>query len=392
MGQHSLLSPSSAHRWLECTPSAVAESKVPDTPSGYAIEGSLAHAMCAMKLNDELGRETAAIEMEEEVRDLYVKNNGLESEMALMREYVDAYVMAVMDIYEQEKFEEEKHGGTAEIHIETRLDLGDWAPDTFGTADAIVVGPHRLTVIDFKYGRGVEVRAKGNPQMRMYALGALDEFGVERDIEEVRMMIWQPRLRNFSTDQMTRRELLDWGTYHLSPLANVAALGLGARHAGKWCKFCRAADTCTALDDMARIAGTTEITRADARSLGTNCLPMIAPLEIWIDTARKQALKLMMAGEEVPGYKVVNKRTLRRISDPRRMADLLRDAGFDDSRIFKEPPLRSISELEKLVGKKKLTELAGDLIVKPQGEPTIAEDGDRRAEYDTAGFFRDIAL
>lgn len=390
MGQHSLLSPSSAHRWLECTPSAVAESKVPDTPSAYAIEGSLAHAWCALRLNNELDRDIADIT--EEVRDLKEKYNGLESELLLMKEYVDSYVMAVMDIYEQEQYEVEKQGGTAEIHIETRLDLGDWAPDTFGTADAIVVGPHRLTVIDFKYGRGVEVSAKGNPQMRMYALGALDEFGVERDIEEVRMMIWQPRLRNFSTDQMTRRELLDWGTYHLSPLANVAALGLGARHAGKWCKFCRAADTCTALDDMARIAGTTEITRADAHSLGTNCLPLIAPLELWIDTVRKRALKFLTDGEEVPGYKLVSKRTQRRITDPARLAEILKGAGFGDSQIFKAAPLLPLGDLEKTVGKKKFAELAGDLIVKPQGEPAIAEEGDRRAEYDSAGLFRDIAL
>lgn len=381
--KHALLSPSAAHRWLRCTPSAVAEAECPDETSVYALEGSLAHALCAAKVLGKLGR-ASQIEALDEVAELTAEFGEIPEEMD---GYAEDYATMVMGVYR-----EEADKGNAEIHIETPLDISDWAPGAFGTGDAVIIGPQTLHVIDFKYGRGVEVSARENAQMRMYALGALDEFGVERDIREVDMRIWQPRLSNFSAETLTRDELLDWGRDYLSPLAGVAARGLGVRAPGKWCKFCKAADTCQALDSLAIGATRTDPLRTDAKSLGEICLPMTGPLEQWIESVRRQALKALTDGEAVPGYKLVRKRTLRKIEDAAKVIEILRGEGFEDERILKEPTLKPLTELERTVGKKRFAELAGSYIVKPVGEPAIAEDADRREAFDSADAFKYIEI
>lgn len=379
---HALLSPSSASRWMSCTPSAVAEAAVPDRTSVYALEGSLAHAVCERTLLERLGRDTSRV---------CAEIDRLAAEYGSYPEEIDAHAAAyadtVMAIYEAALEE-----GRAEIHIETPLDLGDWAPGSFGTADAVVIGPHSVTVIDFKYGRGVAVDARGNAQMRMYALGALDEFGVERAVELVRMMIIQPRLSSVSQDILTPAELLEWGEERLRPLAAVAARGLGARQAGKWCRFCRVADTCAEMDRCARIAEAMPLDRLTGRMLGERCLPLVAPLEQWIESVRSAALKELIAGGTVPGYKMVRKKTQRKITDAALAIDKLRADGFDDSAILRAPALRTLTELERVVGKKRFAELMGDLIVKPEGEPTIAEESDRRAAVTPASSFDYIDL
>lgn len=380
--KHALLSPSAAKRWLHCTPSAVAEAAVPDETSVFAREGSLAHAFCARELLRRLGRDEsdAQAEIDELIKDFVI-------EAQEMKGHADDYADTVMNIYAEECKE-----GEAEIHIETPLDLGEWAPESFGTADAVVIGPHRLTVIDFKYGRGVQVDARGNHQMRMYALGALDEFGVGRVIEEVRMMIVQPRIGNHSADWMTREELLEWGESYLRPLAGVAARGLGVREAGSWCKFCRVAATCRTLDHHAVLAATIDPDRQDARSLGEVCLPMIGPLEQWIESVRSKALSCLLAGETVPGYKMVRKRGQRKFTDMDSALARLREAGYEDTQILKDPALKGLTDLEKLVGKKKFGEMMDGLLVKTEGEPTVAESTDRRKEMTPAACFDGIEI
>lgn len=380
--RHALLSPSAAKRWLHCTPSAVAEAAVPDSSSIFACEGSLAHAFCARELQRRLGRDESEAQAE---IDGLIKDFVIEAQE--MKEHADDYADTVMNLYEEELKE-----GDAEIHIETPLDLGEWAPESFGTADTVIVGQHRLTVIDFKYGRGVQVDARGNEQMRMYALGALDEFGVGRVIDEVRMTIIQPRIGNRSTDWMTREELTAWGDGVLRPLAGVAARGLGVRDAGSWCRFCSVAGTCRELDRNAALAMTAEPDRQDARALGEECLPMIGPLEQWIESVRSRALACLLAGEKVPGYKMVRKRGQRKFTDTDAAADRLKNAGYGDGDIMKAPALKGLTDLEKLVGKKRFAEMMDGLLVKAPGEPTIAEASDRRKEMAPASCFDGIEI
>ena len=336
----------------------------------FAREGSLAHAICARTILRRLGRDTE--EADSEILALHEEFvEGIEE----MQEHADTYADVVLRTFSEE-LDADKG---AEIHVETPLDLDEWAPGSFGTSDAVVVGRDTLHVFDFKYGRGVQVDAEGNAQMRLYALGALDEFCVCRDIRTVRMTIVQPRVGGLSAATMSRDALLHWGTETLRPLAEVAARGLGARRAGRWCKFCRAG---RAPDHH----------RQDARSLGETCLPMCGPLEQWVEDVRSRALTMLIRGEDVPGYKAVRKRGRRVITDPDALGAKLESVGFEPERIYRPRELKTLGELEKTVGKKAFATLAGELVAKKEGELTIAEATDRREADTGAGAFDGIEI
>lgn len=381
--KHALLSPSSAHRWVMCTPSAVRESRMPDESSVFAREGSLAHAICARTILRRLGRDTE--EADSEILGLHEEfADGIEE----MQEHADTYADVVLRTFGEE-LDADKG---AEIHIETPLDLDEWAPGSFGTSDAVVVGADTLHIFDFKYGRGVQVDADGNAQMRLYALGALDEFCVGRDIRTVRMTIVQPRVGGVSSATMSRDALLEWGVEELRPLAAVAARGLGAPRAGRWCKFCKAVQECDQLDRIASSAMIMDINRQDAKSLGETCLPMCGPLEQWIEDVRGRALAMLTQGVDVPGYKAVRKRGRRVITDPAALAERLMTAGYIREQVYREPELKTLGDLEKVVGKKAFSALAGECVAKKEGELTIAEATDRREAETGAGAFANIDL
>lgn len=380
--KHSLLSPSAANRWLHCTPSAVAESTVEDESSIFALEGSLAHALCARDLLNRLGRDTK--EVEEEIDRLSREYGCIEQEM---EDHAAEYADYVMNLYESLAAE-----GRAGIHVETRLDLSDWAPGASGTADAVVTGGNAIHVIDYKYGRGVRVNAKGNAQMRMYALGVLDEIGMGAAVEEVHMTIYQPRLMAVSRESLTYAELKEWGDEYLRPLAEVAARGLGVRAAGSWCKFCKVKDSCPELDRCARIPEHLIPDRMDALRLGEECLPLIEPLEVWIESVKSLALTSLMQGETVPGFKMVRKRGRRVWTDAALVETRLKDRGFMHDEIYKPEELRNLTDIEKLMGKKVFAAEMGDLVLKKEGDYTIAADADYRPESTKKDLFDGVEI
>ena len=226
MTRHALLSPSSAHRWIKCTPSAVLEEKFENTTSTAAEEGTAAHAWCEYKLNKLLNRPCEKPSTE------YDSNE--------MQEYSDAYVDFVMEKYEQAKL----NCQDPILLIEQKVDFSAYVPDGFGTADCIIVGEKTLQVIDFKYGQGVLVDAYENPQMKCYALGALTLFDSLYEIQSVEMSIFQPRRDNVSTFTLPVTELISWAESVLKPKAELAIKGEGEFEAGDWCRFCRAKATC----------------------------------------------------------------------------------------------------------------------------------------------------
>ena len=228
MADHAVLSASGSHRWLNCTPSARLELEFENTGSEAAREGTAAHALCEHKLK----------------RALHMRSRRPVSDYDSdeMEECTDTYVDFVMEQYEAAKQVCED----PVILIEQRLDFSCYVPDGFGTGDCLIISDDRLHIIDFKYGMGVLVEAEGNPQMKLYALGALAVYDALYDIREVSMTIFQPRRENVSTWTIPVEDLKAWAENELKPRAKMAYDGEGEYLPGEWCTFCRAAVRCRA--------------------------------------------------------------------------------------------------------------------------------------------------
>lgn len=382
MGTHALLSPSAAHRWINCTAAPRLEASVPDTGSSYAAEGTLAHAYCALKLKEFLGLPTDG-ELAEiaELKDQYHTGE--------MDEYTDTYKTIVL-----EKFNEARAGTEdAQLLIETRLDFGRYIPDAFGTADAIIIADGTMEVIDFKYGKGVKVSAWRNPQMMIYALGAYDRFNFEYSINRVRMTIIQPRIDNLSEYRLPVSELMAWTDEVLVPKANEAYAGNGPQVPGEWCRFCKVKSQCRALTRLCTEAIKTDPKLVSTEELAKDILPVLDTVKTWLTGVEEYALQQALSGVQLPGWKLVEGRSARKITDQEGAAVALNKAGYKPTEIYKPQELRTLTELEKLCGKKHFAALCGDFITKPQGKPTLAPESDKRPAFDpVADDFKDIVL
>ncbi len=228
MGNHAILSASSSHRWLHCLPSARLELEFDNTSVTAAEEGSAAHALSEHKLKKALH--------------IRSKRPISEYDSDEMEECTDAYVDFVMEQVELAK----QICNDPIVLIEQRLDFSCYVPDGFGTGDCLIISDDRLHIVDFKYGMGVLVDAVDNPQMKLYALGALEIYDSLYDINEVSMTIFQPRRENVSTWTVPVGELKVWAEAELKPKAVKAYNGEGEYIPGEWCTFCRAAVRCRA--------------------------------------------------------------------------------------------------------------------------------------------------
>ena len=366
---HALLSPSAAHRWIHCTPSVRLEEGVKDEGSDFAAEGTLAHAIASRKILETLGRPHD--EQDREIGELRERYYSEE-----MEGYTDTYRSIVL-----EKFNEAKtRSKDAQLLVEVRLDFGAFLPDAFGTADAVIIADDLMEVIDFKYGKGVKVDADHNPQMMIYALGALDEFLLDYDIKRVRMTIVQPRIDNLSECGMMVGELTAWRTVTLKPAAEKAFAGVGDQVPGEWCQFCKVRATCSAIAEKAR-----QICNEDFREARLisdedipGLLPLVPVLKGWLEDFASHALQRAMDGATIKGYKLVEGKSNRQITDQDALLGALLVKGYQRDDLLKKPELKAIGELEKLVGKKAFAEIGKPWLVKPQGKPTLAEESDKR--------------
>jgi RecB family exonuclease len=366
---HALLSPSAAHRWIHCTPSVRLEEGVQDQGSDFAAEGTLAHAIASRKILETLGRPHDEQDKEiEELRERYYSEE--------MEGYTDTYRSIVL-----EKFNEAKtRSKDAQLLVEVRLDFSAFLPDAFGTADAVIIADDLMEVIDFKYGKGVKVDADHNPQMMIYALGALDEFLLDYDIKRVRMTIVQPRIDNLSECGMMVGELTAWRTVSLKPAAEAAFAGTGDQVPGEWCQFCKVRSVCTALAEKARQVCNEDF--REARLISDEDIPGLLPLlpvlKGWLEDFASHALQRALDGATIKGYKLVEGKSNRQITDSDALLGALLVKGFQRDVLLKKPELRPIGELEKIVGKKAFAEIGKPWLVKPQGKPTLAEESDKR--------------
>ena len=357
---HALLSASSAHRWLECPPSAVANEAYPNQDTFFTNEGTLAHEVAEFMARN----------------GYYSRDNAKEGVTVEMVECARAYA---------DYIEEQKKSNEAIVLLEQRVDFSPWVPDGFGTCDCIIIHDETLTIIDYKFGQGVAVSASDNPQMKLYALGAMNDYGIAMDVKKVELHIFQPRLNNISTDHLAVEELMEWADNTVKPIAEQAAYGKGKYAPGEHCRFCQHGGKCRALTKMC-----TEY--LDTHGLRV-ALPVLAPHEVadvlrmepmitlWLKKVKEQAMSTLMDGGEVPGYKVVAGRGSRSWADDLEVSNILKASGYKDEDITKTT-LLSVAQLESAIGKKKVAELVGGHILMNAGSPTIAPISDKRPVYD----------
>ncbi len=365
-GKHALLSASSSHRWLNCSPSARLEQEFEDRETDAAAEGSAAHALCEHKLRRALKMQSwkplSPYDCDE------------------MDTHTDGYVEFVLETLADAK----QHCADPIVMIEQRLDFSCYVPDGFGTGDCVIIADDTLHIIDFKYGQGVLVEAEQNPQIMLYALGALTIYDSLYDIELVCMTIYQPRRDNVSTWTVRVTELNDWAENTLRPRALLAFEGRGDCQPGPWCTFCRATVKCRARADAKLTLAKYEfalpplLTDAEIEEI----LAKLDDLTKWandiLDYAQDAALN---HGKQWLGFKVVEGRSNRKYSDEGAVAEAAKAAGYHD--IYKKT-LLPITDMEKLMGKQRFTDLLGTLVYKPPGKPALVPLTDKRPAISTA--------
>lgn len=369
---HALLSASSAHRWLACTPSARLEEGFPDTASEAAREGTLAHELAEAKVRNyfytaDFGKR----KLNNFVKKL--KGDGLwqDEMMGYTDDYLD-YIKSAALAYENVPF----------VAIEKRVDLGDWIPEGFGTADCILIGGGVLQVVDFKYGKGVAVRAEENPQMKLYALGAYKACGMLYPVKSIKMSIVQPRIQDGVSEWGCSPEhLLAFGE-HVKQRAALAFKGEGEFTPGDaQCRFCRARAKCRArAEENMRLAFAID-KKPPLLSNGEvgQYLKQGRDVARWLADLKDYALAECLAGRSIPGWKAVEGRSVRAWSDMDKAFDVLIKSGIAPEEMLWEKKPLSLAQVEKLVGKKDFTDAVGSFVAKTPGKPALVEESDKRA-------------
>lgn len=360
MSKHAFLSPSGSHRWLNCTPSAMLESEFPGGSSSPAEEGTAAHEFCEHKLK----------------KALRIRNKRPVSDYDSdeMQEYTDSYVDYVLEQLEVAK----QTCKDPMVLIEQKVDFSEYVPDGYGTADCIIVSDDTMQIIDFKYGLGVLVGAEQNTQLMCYSIGALNLFDSLYDIKEVTMHIFQPRRENVQNWTIPVDELKAWAENELKPKAQMALNGEGEYHPGEWCQFCKAAVRCRArAEEKLRLAQQEfKMPPLLADSEIEEVLTILPDLTKWADGILAYATDAAVNhGKEWNGFKVVEGRSVRKYKDEELVAQAAKDHGYTD--IYRQS-LITMTEMQKLMGKKQFDQILGDLIVKPQGKPTLVPVTDKR--------------
>lgn len=395
--KHALLSASSASRWLKCTAAPRFEEHLPERTSEYAEEGRLAHAICELKTLKKFTVMTS--------RTYTTRLNKLKKDPLYSEEMDKTSDLYIEHLTEQAML----YDSTPTVAAEVQVDFGEYVPEGFGTCDNVMIGGDTLSITDYKHGKGVPVSAVGNPQMRLYALGALKRYApVFGDaIKQVRMSIDQPRLDSYTTDTITVEELLAWGE-SIKPIAQKAFSGLGEFVPGDHCRFCRGkaqcrarANTNTALEDFkdcvpaaawndkaeAHVAaggmvnGTPHTLLSDAE-IG-DLLIRGKELVAWYKDLEEYATKALLDGKPIEGWKLVAGRSIRTFTDQDAAIKAVIAAGYDEALVYDRKP-KTLSELEKLMGKAEFAEKIGSFVVKPLGKPTLALATDKRETYSPA--------
>lgn len=366
MGVHARNSPSALHRTLNCPPSLVLGEQFQDEESQYAAEGSAGHALAEHLIKKHLKQRT-----KRPVSDYYSDD---------LMEAVEDYVAFIIERIEEAKRECQ----SPLFSVEQRVDISEYSPDCFGTADMVIVTDKVAHIIDLKLGRGVEVSAEENPQLMAYGLGVLEMAEMLYDIETVRLTIFQPRISNYSTWDISPDALKAWGEEILKPRSAMALAGAGEFQAGSWCRFCKARNQCRArAEEFLRLA------KMEFRQPALLSDDEIAEVLKISDELAKWAADIytfaqdqaIIHGKQWKGYKLVEGRSNRKYSSDDEVAEATKAAGYTD--IYKQS-LIGVTEMERLMGKKEFARILGKLVYKPQAKVTLVPDTDKREAINTS--------
>lgn len=395
--EHALLSASSAHRWLVCTAAPRFEEQFPNGTSDYAEEGSLAHSICELYARKQFSVMPNR-KFNSELKKLQAKPLYSDEMLKTAEKYVD-YLREKAMSYLTAPY----------VALEVKVDFSEYVPDGFGTCDCVMIGGDTLHITDYKHGKGVAVSAVENPQMRLYALGALKMFApVYGDaIKKVSMGICQPRLSDEAGEDCLAVEELRWWGESIKPVAQEVYKGPGTFCPGEHCRFCRGkaqcrarADQNTAFEDFkdCAIAGKTtpdlQALSPEARAV-IGLPPMLSDAEIadllvraeslvqWYKDLQEYATASILAGKEIPGWKVVAGKSNRAFKNTEEAIKAIVALGIDEAKCYDRKP-KTLTEFESLLGKKKFAEAMADHVIKPLGKPTLAPITDKREAYSTA--------
>ncbi|HBV68433.1 MAG TPA: DUF2800 domain-containing protein [Clostridiales bacterium] len=371
---HAKLSASGAKKWMNCPGSVLLESNIPDIQSEYASEGTTAHSLGEAKLRLAI-KEITRVKYHKLIKDLEITED--------MESYTDDYRDFVIERFNAAK----SKTPDAVLMLEQRLDFSQWVPEGFGTGDVVIIADGTMEIIDLKYGKGVPVYATSNPQLMLYSLGAISEYEFMYDIQEVTMTIFQPRIDNIDSHTLLAIDLLYWGS-EINKKAIKAFNGSDECVAGKHCDdgFCKARAICRAYADERSKIAALDFKKPAGLSIEeiAEVIDLAERLATWSKLVKDYALDQAVNNNvKFPGFKLVEGRSNRQYSvDDTLIAAKLIGAGYKDDDIWPRK-LKGITDLEKYLSKKTFNELIGEMIVKPQGKPTLVPVEDKRPELNT---------
>lgn len=368
MPKHAVLSASGAHRWLECTPSARLEENFEDRSSDSAKEGTLAHAIAEAKVRNMLIDPLPKRFFNKILKDFTI-NSMYQKEMdALTDEYAE-YIRSIVLSYPQKPY----------IAVEVKLNLSAYIPKGFGTADCVIISGNELHIVDLKYGKKVPVSAEDNPQLKLYALGAIGDYELFYDIQSVHMHIFQPRNSDGGgTFTTSVQELKAWGD-SIRPTVEMAYMGVGEQKEGSWCGFCKAKPICQKHAEKCRELAKLDFKKPELLTLeeAGAILQKARDVASWVKVLDEWALAEALKGVDIPGWKAVAGRKTRAWADMDAAFKKLTDSGIDEAVLWKKTPL-TLAQVEDEIGKKEFSALVGDMVTTSTGKPALVPESDKR--------------